>query len=107
MFATFIRYKHFIMDIVQITGLAAAALTTVSNLPQAYKIIKTKETKAVSVWSNLVLLGGLIIWVVYGFMRDDWPVIIANSIPSLITATVLFLKLSSKQTLENIHQKVN
>jgi len=95
------------MDPVQITGLAAALFTTVSNLPQAYKIIKTKETKAVSVWSNLVLLVGLIVWVVYGFMRDDWPVIIANAISAIITAIVIFLKLTSKQTLENIHQKVN
>jgi len=95
------------MDFIQTLGLLAALLTTISNVPQAYKIIKTKETKAVSVWSNLVLLMGLIIWVVYGFLRDDWPIIIANSISSVITAMVLFLKLSSKQTLESIHQKVN
>lgn len=95
------------MDTIQITGLAAALLTTVSNLPQAYKIIKTKETKAVSLWSNLVLLSGLVIWVAYGFMRDDWPVIIANTISSIITAIVIFLKLTSKQILGNIHQKVN
>jgi len=82
-------------------------MTTISNIPQAYKIIKTQETKAVSVWSNLVLLTGLIVWVVYGCFRNDWPVIIANSISATITAIVIFLKLTSKKTLETIHQKVN
>lgn len=95
------------MDEIQILGLFAALLTTISNIPQAYKIIKTKETKGVSVWSNLVLFAGLMIWVVYGLKRDDWPVIIANTVSALITAAVIFLKLISKQKLEDIHQKMN
>jgi len=94
------------MDIVQIIGLLAALMTTISNIPQAYKIIKTRETKGVSAWSNLVLLIGLIVWVVYGCLQNDWPIIIANAISAIITAIVIFLKLTSKKTLENIHQKV-
>lgn len=46
------------MDFTTIIGLSAALMTTISNIPQAYKIIKTKETKAVSVWSNIVRLLG-------------------------------------------------
>lgn len=95
------------MDTIQILGLAAALMTTVSNIPQAYKIIKTRETKGISVWSNLVLLIGLLIWVVYGFMRDDWPIIIANCISAVITAIVIFLKLIPKRKLQNLHQKIN
>lgn len=94
------------MDYIQILGLLAALLTTISNIPQAYKIIKTKETKGVSVWSNLVLFAGLVIWTVYGLMRNDWPVIIANTISAMITAAVVLLKLISKEKLEDIHQQM-
>ena len=95
------------MDNTEILGLAAAFFTTVSNIPQAVKIIKTRETKGVSAITYSALLFGLILWVVYGVMRDDLPLIIANSISAVITATVLFLKLISKKALDKIHDKVH
>ncbi|GEP49416.1 hypothetical protein FNO01nite_00880 [Flavobacterium noncentrifugens] len=95
------------MDSITIIGLGAALMTTISNIPQAYKIIKTKETNAVSAWSNIVLFIGLVVWVVYGFLRNDWPIIISNLISAIITAIVIFLKLTSKKVIEDIHDKVN
>jgi len=95
------------MDFTTIIGLSAALMTTISNIPQAYKIIKTKETKAVSAWSNIVLFTGLAVWVVYGFLREDWPIIISNLISATITAIVIFLKLTSKKVIEVIHEKVH
>ncbi|HMI06854.1 MAG TPA: SemiSWEET transporter [Flavobacterium sp.] len=95
------------MNYIQILGLSAALFTTVSNIPQALKIIKTKETKSVSTSSYVALLFGLVLWVVYGFMRDDLPIIISNIISAVITAVVLFLNLTSKEILENIHDKVH
>ena len=95
------------MDAIEFIGLAAALMTTISNIPQAYKIIRTKETKGISVWSNAVLFTGLVVWVVYGFLRNDWPIIIANFISAIITAIVIFLKLTSKKVIEDIHNKVN
>jgi MtN3 and saliva related transmembrane protein len=94
------------MDHVQIIGLFAALLTTVSNIPQAVKIIRTKETKGVSAPTYFVLFSGLVIWVAYGCLRNDWPIIIANGISALICGIVLFLKLISKKTLEQISDKV-
>lgn len=94
------------MDYIQLFGFAAALLTTISNIPQAYKIIKTRETKGVSTWTYIVLFVGLLLWVIYGFLRSDIPIIVANSISALICGIVLFLKLISKKTLENIHDKV-
>lgn len=95
------------MDYIQILGLAAALLTTISNIPQALKIIKTKETKGVSTGSYIILLIGLILWVAYGITRSDLPVILANTISALICAVVLFLKLTSPKNLDDIHDKVH
>lgn len=94
------------MDFTTTLGFSAALFTTISNIPQAVKIIRTKETKGVSATSYTVLFIGLALWVAYGFLRNDWPVIVANSISALICGIVLFLKLTSKKVLENIHQKM-
>ena len=91
------------MDLTTLLGFIAAFFTTICNIPQAVKMIKTKETKNVSAPTYIALFIGLCIWVVYGIMKNDWPVIVANAISALICATVLFLKLSSKKVLEKIH----
>jgi len=85
------------MDTIQILGLAAAVLTTGANFPQAYKVIKTKSTKSLSLVSFLMLFCGSITWVVYGFYRDDIPVILANGIAGCLHGTILFIKITSKK----------
>ena len=94
------------MDWTSILGFTAAFFTTVCNIPQAVKIIRTKETKGVSAPTYAALFIGLVIWVIYGILKEDWPVIVANTISALICGIVLFLKLTSKKVLEDIHKKV-
>ena len=95
------------MDYVQLVGYVAALLTTISNIPQALKIIRTRETKDVSVRTYLFLFTGLLLWIVYGFLREDIPLIVANIISALVCGTVLFLKLASPKVLKGIHDKVH
>jgi MtN3 and saliva related transmembrane protein len=95
------------MDLIEITGYAAAFLTMVCNIPQAVKIIRTKDTKSVSAVTYSLLLGGLILWVIYGCMRSDLPVIICNSVSALFCGMVLFLKLSSAKVVDQIHNTIN
>jgi MtN3 and saliva related transmembrane protein len=94
------------MDLTESLGFAAALMTTISNIPQVIKIIRTKETKDVSARTYFFLLTGLILWVVYGILRKDWPLIAANGISAVICAMVLFLKLTSRKVLKDIHDKV-
>lgn len=94
------------MDCIQIIGLSAAVLTTLANIPQTYKIIKTKSTKDISIATYSMLIVGFILWVVYGVVREDYPVIIANGISVLICSTILFLKFTSRESLEKINDKL-
>lgn len=93
------------MDTLSILGFTAALFTTLCNIPQVVKIIRTRKTEDVSTLTYCALLTGLILWTIYGILKTDWPVIIANAISAAIAATVLFLKLASKKTLEKINQK--
>lgn len=84
------------MDYIQILGLLAAVLTTGANIPQAYKVIKTRSTKSLSAISFAMLFLGSITWVFYGIYRDDIPVILANSIAGSLHGIILFIKNTSK-----------
>lgn len=84
------------MDVIQLLGFLAAILTTGANFPQTYKVIKTKSTKSLSAISFIMLFCGSTIWVIYGFYRQDIPVIIANGIAGCLHGTIVFMKLNSK-----------
>jgi MtN3 and saliva related transmembrane protein len=94
------------MDLTTLLGFIGAFFTTVCNIPQAVKMIKTKETKDVSAPTYIVLFIGLCIWVVYGIMKNDWPIIVANAVSALICATILYLKMSSKKVLDKIQTNI-
>ena len=81
------------MNTTQWFGIAAGIMTAVSMLPQLIKIIKEKKADDVSVLMLLVLIIGLGLWVVYGFLRDDWPLIITNSFSFLLNLVVLTLRI--------------
>ncbi|MEO6883440.1 MAG: SemiSWEET transporter [Bacteroidia bacterium] len=79
-----------------IIGLAAATCTTISFLPQAIQVIKTKHTKDLSLAMYLTLTIGVFLWLVYGIMISDLPVIIANAITLIFASTILIMKLKYK-----------
>ncbi len=79
------------MEIVTILGLIAAICTTISFLPQAIKTIKTKQTKDLSLGMYSVLTTGIILWIIYGILIGDLPIILANGITGIFTTTILIL----------------
>ena len=86
------------MDIVIIIGLVAAICTTVSFIPQVIRIIRTKHIEDLSLGMYLVLTIGIFLWLVYGILIKDSPVIIANAISLLFTSTILILIIKYKNT---------
>jgi MtN3 and saliva related transmembrane protein len=65
------------MDIV-ILGLLAGAITSVGFIPQLVKGYRTKKLDDVSYWMPLVLVFGMFLWLVYGILRSDIAIIVAN-----------------------------
>lgn len=79
------------MNRVQLIGILAGVLTSISAIPQVVKIIKDKKVEDISIGMFLTLVCGIGVWVYYGILRNDWPVIITNAISLLINLTILFL----------------
>ena len=84
------------MNIFTIIGLLAAICTTFSFLPQAIKVIRTKQTKDLSLVMYSVFTLGVFLWLMYGILVKDAPLIIANVITFILAATILIMKIRYK-----------
>jgi len=74
----------------------AAICTTVSFIPQAVKTIRTKNTTSISSVMYSLFTFGTLMWLVYGFLSDNIPIIIANAITLILAAIILYYKLRYK-----------
>lgn len=84
------------MDLIEILGMIAAVLTTASFLPQVYKTWKTKDTKSLSLTMYVCFFIGIVLWLIYGFLIDSLPMILANGITTITTFLLIVLKLKHK-----------
>ena len=81
------------MDYTQALGLLAAFFTTIANIPQAIKVIKTRDVKSLSAATYAMLFIGMLLWVAYGIIRNDLPIILANSIAGALCGIILAMKI--------------
>ena len=84
------------MDTVTIIGLIAAAFTTIALLPQLIKVWKTKSTTDISIGMFLLYCGGVLLWFVYGVFRNDFAIILANSLAFIQALIILMFKAKYK-----------
>lgn len=80
-------------NLVYAIGLLAAALTSLSYLPQVRKAFPRGATKDLSVKTLSVLASGLALWVVYGLLKGDSVIVIANVVGLSLVGILLTLKL--------------
>ena len=85
------------MNWTQIIGLGAGFLTALSLVPQVVKTLKDKKAEDVSLLTLFVLQAGIILWIVYGFKRDDFPIILTNSISLLVNIIMVILGIRYKK----------
>jgi MtN3 and saliva related transmembrane protein len=81
------------MDFVKVIGFVAASLTTFAFFPQAIKVIRTRDTKSISLVMYIVVTVGLMLWLIYGILLNDLPLILANFITLIPAITILVLKI--------------
>jgi MtN3 and saliva related transmembrane protein len=85
------------LELTEIVGIVAGICTAISLLPQLIKMIKNKKADDISLFYLIILLCGLSLWVWYGFLRDDMPIIVTNSFSLLLNITVIILGIKYKK----------
>ena len=82
-----------IKNFVESVGYIAAVITTISFLPQVFKIIRLKKTDEISLAMYVIYCSGIFLWFIYGLLIWNYPVIIANFITLVLASTILFFKI--------------
>jgi MtN3 and saliva related transmembrane protein len=82
---------------IEIIGIAAGICTSASLLPQLIKILKEKKAEDISLFYLIILLVGLSLWIWYGILREDIPIIATNCFSVLVNVTVMVLSIKYKQ----------
>lgn len=90
------------MQLVTIIGSLAAIASTVSFTPQAWKIIRTRDTDAISAGMYALTVTGFALWTAYGVMLGQWPLIVTNSICLLLSAFILTMKLLPRRERDKV-----
>lgn len=73
-------------------GFTAGAVTSVGFIPQLIRGYRTKKLHDVSHWMPLVLTSGMSLWLLYGILRNDIAIIVANSIGVICNILLLLMK---------------
>jgi MtN3 and saliva related transmembrane protein len=80
-------------DWTTLLGIIAAICTTCSFVPQVIKILRSKRTSDVSLLMYAILSTGLFLWLIYGLLLMDLPLILANTVSFTLAMCVLVLKI--------------
>ena len=74
-------------------GYIAATLTTVAFVPQVWRTLRTRDTRALSLGMYLIFTVGIAFWLGYGLVLGSWPIILSNSLTLVLAGIILVLKL--------------
>lgn len=80
------------MEWSSLIGYLAACLTTLSFLPQAVKVIATRNTQGISGLMYVMFVCGLVMWLIYGVMIEDTAVSMANFLTLVFAMPILIIK---------------
>ena len=82
------------MNWIEFAGHVGAFLSSVTFIPQVYKVWKSKSVNDLSMAMMIIVFTSTLIWLVYGVALMLWPVILANTVIGLLSALLIYFKLA-------------
>ena len=79
-----------------IIGISAGILTAASMVPQVIKMIREKKASQVSIFMMLILVAGISLWIWYGVLKDDMPIIATNSFSLFVNIVMIICRIKYK-----------
>ena len=73
-------------------GMVAGTLTSIAAIPQLARTLRTRHVRDISIWQPLLLATGVALWILYGFLIKDLPLVLANIIPLICNIWLSILK---------------
>lgn len=81
------------MNLQDTLGLVAAILTTGSFVPQAVLTLRTRDVSGISVGMYGAFTLGVALWLLYGLLLREWPIVLANAVTLVLASTILVTKI--------------
>ncbi len=81
------------MDALAVIGGLASLASIASFAPQAWKIIRTRDTRSISTGMYVLTVTGFALWSAYGIVSGQWPIVLTNTLCLLLAAFILAMKL--------------
>jgi len=88
------------MHFIEFIGLLAAFLTTTAFFPQVIKTVRTKSTGDLSLPMYSLMFAGTVSWLIYGIMKHDVPITLANAVSSLASFIIFYYKIREIRNLK-------
>jgi MtN3 and saliva related transmembrane protein len=95
------------MDLTSLIGAGAAIFSTTSFAPQAWKIIRTRDTEAISARMYALTVAAFGMWSLYGFLKNDWTLVVPNVICLGLSAFILAMKYLPQRQKEAVADKID
>jgi MtN3 and saliva related transmembrane protein len=83
-------------------GTLAAIFSVISFAPQAWRIIRTRETKGLSVKTYILTSTGFMLWLAFGILKGEWPIIIPNFLCLLFALFISVMLILPKRQREKV-----
>ncbi len=93
-------------QLIQIIGILAAVASTTSFVPQAWKIISTRDVEGLSVKMYMLTVAGFALWLAYGIGKSDWALIAPNAICLVLTLFILVMMILPQHQREAVADAV-
>lgn len=74
-------------------GLVAGTFTSIAAIPQVVKTLQTRHVRDISIWQPLFLTIGVALWMTYGILINDLPLILANVTPLVCNGILTAMKI--------------
>jgi MtN3 and saliva related transmembrane protein len=95
------------MDVTFLIGSLAATASTISFVPQAWKIIRERSTKGLSVFTYSFTVAGFVLWIAYGILLQQWPLIVPNVICFALSLFIFIMICLPDHKTEKVAQTVD
>ncbi|MDG1287114.1 MAG: SemiSWEET transporter [Rickettsiales bacterium] len=91
------------MELAQIIGYLGTLAITVCYIPQVLHTYRSKDVTGISLGMYCALATGVALWLFYGILKSDIPLMLCNSISLLMIISILTMKVLYSKKPEASH----
>jgi MtN3 and saliva related transmembrane protein len=95
------------MDWALVIGSLAALASMVSFSPQAWRIIKTRDTEGISAAAYSITVAAFALWVIYGVIIGQWPLVVSNAVCLVLSGFILVMTLLPQRAKDEVAKRLN